>query len=242
MPPFSVELNQTRGIDQTEERLVVSFPDGARDEMRLHEYDRVYAVPGLYEEVVQRRLQCRSPVELATALVEQVRAHGEDPADLRVLDFGAGNGVVGEELRGRGVGGPLVGIDAAAGAPLAAERDRPGLYAEYVVGDLASSDVPALVERYGLNCLSGAGALGLGHVSAVSFAQAWASFPPGAWLAVTVSEDLVDEQAGDLGAYLAELRAGRHRTEVLELRRFQHRVRMSGEPIYYYVIVGRRDG
>jgi len=241
MPRFSVELDQTQGTDQTEERLVVSFPDGTRDEMRLHEYDRVYAVPGLYEEVVQRRLQCRSPVELATALVEQVHARGEDPADLRVLDFGAGNGVVGEELRGCGVGGPLVGVDAAAGAPLAAERDRPGLYAEYVVGDLASSEIPALVERHRLNCLAGAGALGLGHVSAESLAQAWAAFPPGAWLAATVSEDLIEEQAGDLGGYLAELRAGRHGTEVLELRRFRHRLRMSGEPIHYYVIVARRD-
>jgi len=238
---FSLELNSTPGTDQTDERLVVAFPNGTREEMRLHEYDRVYSVPGLYEEVVQRRLECRSPSELASALVERVQAHGENPAELRVLDFGAGNGVVGEELRTHGVAGTLVALDTAAAAPGAAERDRPGLYAGYVVGDLDSARVPELIERYALTCLAGAGALGLGHVSAVSVANAWDAFPAGAWLAVTVPEDLIEAEAGDLGAYLAELRAGRHDTEVVHLRRFQHRLRMSGEPIHYYVMIARRS-
>lgn len=30
--------------------------------VHLHEYERIYAVPGLYEHVVQERLQCRSPI------------------------------------------------------------------------------------------------------------------------------------------------------------------------------------
>jgi head-tail adaptor len=237
---FTVELDTAPGTGQGDERLTVRFADGRRAEMRLHEYDRVYAVPGLYEEVVQHRLACASPAELTSRLVEQVTAHGGDPVGLRVLDFGAGNGVSGEALRAGGVGGPIVATDAAQAAPAAAERDRPGLYAEYVVGDLADVDVAGLVARHGLNCLAGAGALGLGHVSAVSFAAAWEAFPAGGWLALTVAEELVDEQAGDLGAYLAELRAGAHATEVLHLGRFRHRLRMSGEPIHYYALVARR--
>ncbi len=45
---------------------------------------------------------------------------------LRVLDLGAGNGVVGEELKKRGVS-RLVGVDIITEAQAATERDRPGV-------------------------------------------------------------------------------------------------------------------
>jgi hypothetical protein len=242
MPPmnYTVELDQTPGLEQTDERLTVSFDDGRREQMRLHEYDRVYAVPGLYEEVVQRQLECASPTVLASSLVEQVKAHGGDPADLRVLDIGAGNGVVGEELRRHGVTGTIVGMDAAAGARPAAERDRPGLYSEFLVGDLSELPLASLVDTYDLNCLAGAGALGLGHISAASFDAAWQTFPVGSWCAVTIGEATLENADDELGAYLAELRAGGHGTEVVHLSRFRHRLRMSGAPIHYHVLVARR--
>ncbi|MGE4427345.1 MAG: hypothetical protein AB7G37_12910 [Solirubrobacteraceae bacterium] len=237
---YSVTLDRDPGLAQGDERLTVAFADGRREEMRLHEYDRVYAVPGLYEEVVQRELDCRSPATLATALLDAVGAAGGEASAIRALDFGAGNGVVGEELRARGVTGPLVGVDAAAGSREAAERDRPGQYAEYVVGDLADISVPELVERHGLNCLVGAGALGLGHVTAAGFDAAWRAFPTGSWMALTVTDDVLDPDGDDLGAYVAQLRAGEHGTEVVHVERFRHRLRMSGEPIHYHVIVARR--
>ena len=43
---YEVELRP--GRDQTEESLVVRHADGRTEEFRLHEYERVYAVPGLY--------------------------------------------------------------------------------------------------------------------------------------------------------------------------------------------------
>jgi len=234
------EVQLQPGRDQTEESLVVRHADGRTESFRLHEYDRVYAVPGLYEEVVQRRLECASPTVLATSLVEQVRLHGGDPADLRVLDIGAGNGVVGEELQRAGVGGTLIGMDSAAGARTAAERDRPGLYREYLVGDLSDLPLASLVATHDLNCLAGAGALGLGHISAASFDAAWQTFPTGSWCAITIGEAAFDDASDELGAYLAELRAGGHGTEVVHLSRFRHRLRMSGAPIHYHLLVARR--
>jgi hypothetical protein len=57
----------------------------------------------------------------------------------------------------------------------------------------------------------------------------------------------VSEKAGrlkfsddDLGTYLAEIREGGHGTEVVHLSRFRHRLRMSGAPIHYHVLVARR--
>ncbi len=237
-PAWTVDLDPRSGVDQSEESLTVHWADGPRETMRLHEYGRVYDVPGLYEEVVQRRLRCASPATVATALVEQVAGQGEDPSALALLDVGAGNGVVGEELRGRGVRGPLVGVDAEPRAEPAAARDRPGLYAAYRIGDLGAVDVAALVAEHGLNGLVSAGALGSGHVAASAIDAAWRAFPSGAWLALTAADEVLAE--GDVAEYVRALRRGEHDTDVLHLAPFRHRLRMSGEPIGYQVLVARR--
>ena len=237
---YDVELDQRQGARQDEEELVVTYADGRSDRMRLHEYDRVYAIPGLYEDVVQEKLQCLSPVTLVTALRAQVQARGEDIAGIRALDVGAGNGVVGEELRAQGFTGTLVGMDLEPAAEPAAARDRPGQYAEYLTGDLTELPLAELVERHRLNAMVGAGALGLGHISAEGFDAAWRTFPPGSWLAVTFAPDVLEPGTDPLADYVDGLRRGEHDTEVLHLEEFTHRLRMSGEPIPYYAMVARR--
>ena len=236
---YAVELESVPGRNQAEEILTVTYSDGRSDRMRLHEYDRVYAIPGLYEEVVQHRLECASPERIADAVLTQAAAADGSASELRVFDLGAGNGVVAEELRRRGVD-TIVGLDNAEGARDAAERDRPGLYAEYLIGDLADHPrVPGVIDEHALNCLVAVGALGLGHITATSFDAAWRRFPAGAWLGVTVPEDLVEPGASDFGDYLEdETTAGR--LEVVERERYRHRLLMDGCEVFYVAIVGRR--
>jgi SAM-dependent methyltransferase len=236
---YSVELESVPGRNQAEEVLTVTYGDGRTENMRLHEYDRVYTIPGLYEEVVQRRLECASPEWIAAAVVGRATATGQPSSKLRVFDLGAGNGVVADELRERGVM-TVVGLDNIAEAREAAERDRPGLYAEYLVGDLADHPrVPAVVDEQELNCLVAVGALGMGHITAASFDAAWRRFPAGAWLAVTVPENLVDPGSSDFGDYLeAETKGGR--LELLERERYRHRLLMDGSEVFYVAIVGRK--
>jgi hypothetical protein len=238
---YSVELESVRGRNQAEEVLTVTYADGTAERMRLHEYARVYAIPGLYEEVVQRRLECASPQRISAAVLDRAGNAGDDASALRVFDLGAGNGVVAEELNGRGVR-TLVGLDNAEEARRAAERDRPGLYSEYLVGDLAEHPrVPVVVDEHGLNTLVAVGALGMGHITATSFDAAWRRFPAGAWLGVTVPEQLADPGTSDFGDYLeAEATAGR--LEVLERERYRHRLLMDGSEVFYVAIVGRRVG
>lgn len=161
---------------------------------------------------------------------------GRDPGLLRVLDLGAGNGVVGEELRARGVE-VLAGTDSAGAARKAAERDRPGLYAAYVVGD--SSGVPelgTLVRELGINCIVCAGALGFEHIEATSFAELWDLLPTGAMFALTVHEDLAQPGTSDIGDELDLMRTAEGATEFVTWERFRHRVTVAGEPIHYLAI------
>ena len=85
-------------LDQDEEWINLVHDDGT-ERIRLHDYDRFYDVPGLYEEVVYNRLQCESPQVLTDLLDETLQKQGGSNGDLRILDFGAGNGIVGEYLQ-----------------------------------------------------------------------------------------------------------------------------------------------
>jgi hypothetical protein len=235
-----IELESSPSGDQTEEALVVTHADGTIERFRLHDYAQVYAIPGLYEEVVQRRLRCASPSKLAELLVGCAADAGVEPADLGVFDLGAGNGVMGEALRAQGVG-TLVASDNIAAARDAALRDRPGLYSEYLVGD--TDDLPQagdLVREHALNGLVAAGALGLGHISADSFHRLWSAFVDDAWFAVSVHERLVQPGASDFGDYLAELERRDDWGEIVVRERFRHRLTMAGDPIYYVAIVVRK--
>ncbi|HEV2820986.1 MAG TPA: hypothetical protein VGW11_10810 [Solirubrobacteraceae bacterium] len=227
---WTVELDTAPGRGQDEEALTVTWDDGRVERMRLHDYERVYAIPGLYEEVVHHRLACLGPAVLADALVD---AAGPDA---RVFDLGAGNGVVGSELRERGVE-VLVGSDNIAAARDAAQRDRPGLYAEYLVGEVQELDPPALVERHGLNALVCAGALGLGHITAEAFGALWAAFPAGAVFTASVHEDLAPPGGSDFGDWLANPPAD---TEILSRERFRHRLTMAGDELFYVAVVARK--
>lgn len=237
---FDIELDTDPGRDQSEESLLVRHPDGTSERVRLHDYARVYAIPGLYEEVVQRRLRCASPSRLADLLVQGAAGADLTPGGLAVFDLGAGNGVVGEELRARGAG-TLVGSDKVPAARAAAQRDRPGLYAEYLLGD--TDDLPQvadLIRTHRLNALVVAGALGLGHISAASFHRLWSAFPDGAWFAASLHENLAGPGASDFGDYLAELERRGDRGEILVRERFRHRLTMAGDPLHYIAILVRK--
>ncbi len=229
--PFTVELDPTPGRRQGEEQFVLHL-DGETREVVLHDYATVYSVPGLYEEVVQHRLQCASPATVADALVEAATSTGREPADLRAFDLGAGNGVVGEEMTARGVT-VVVGADGIGEARDAAHRDRPGMYAHYLVGErLESSEVARLVREERLDALVAAGAVGEGHVPVDALAELWSTFPPGSVLALTLKDGEGDHDVADVDAMLA----GLDDTSVVVRRRFRHRLSMAGNELYYLVL------
>ncbi len=237
---YTVKLEAGQDVQQSEEAFTVTFAKGRSERMRLHDYDRMYAVPGLYEDVIQRRLQCASPAKIADVLLRVAELESREPHLLRVLDLGAGNGIVGEELRARGVQ-VLIGTDSAKSARDATARDRPGLYASYVVGDLnGAPELGTLVRELGINCIVCAGALGFEHIEAQSFAELWDLLPPGAMFALTIHEDLAQPGTSDIGDELAALSAAAGGTEIVISERFRHRMSMAGEPIHYVAVGARK--
>jgi SAM-dependent methyltransferase len=207
--------------------------------VHLHDYPRIYAVPGLYEHVVQDRLQCRSPQVAAAGFLRAAARLGLDPASLTVLDVGAGTGLVGELLRRDGVA-HLIGVDSLPAARAAGLRDRPTTYAEYLVGDFLHPDtLREALRPYALGGLVSAGAFGGTHATPQALTHALAVLPPAAPVAFTIDERWMDESdPAGFGAAINRLMADGHLT-VTERTRFQHRLTTTGDPLFYQLIAAR---
>jgi hypothetical protein len=118
-----------------DEIIEVTAEDGSTERLRLHDYERLYALPTVYEQIVQDRLGCTSPATIARMLAQAVDDAGWTRADVPVIDVAAGNGISGEALVAEGLR-PVLGTDIVPEARTAALRDRPELYESYLTLDL----------------------------------------------------------------------------------------------------------
>ncbi len=239
------EIRFPRGRDhgQDEEWCEVRVNGEAR-RIRFHDYADIFALPGLYEQIFYDELQCDSPRTVAKLLCDQLDATGRDRSDLRVFDVGAGNGMVGEQLQSLGV--PcIVGVDIIEAAAEATQRDRPGVYADYLVLDL--TDIPAdarrELESQRFSCLTTVAALGFGDIPPEAFAAAYNLIEPGGLIAFNIKEDFISDGDGSGFSKLVRRALEDGTMEIGAQRRYRHRLSVDGEPLHYVATVGekRRD-
>ena len=230
--------------DQDEEWCEVRLDGGEFRRLRFHDYHEIYAIPGLYEQIFYEELKCDSPRTVCDLLSEHLEASGRDPEDLRVLDVGAGNGMVGEQLKELGAG-TIVGADIIEEAAEATERDRPGVYDAYEVVDLTDLGDDELREltEHDFNCLTTVAALGFGDIPPDAFAAAYNLVQEGGHIAFTIKEDFVN---GNDASGFSRLIRNALKDGCMELeaeRHYRHRLSVAGEPLHYIAMVGekRRD-
>jgi predicted TPR repeat methyltransferase len=198
----------------------------------------------LYETLFYEHLQCDSPSRVVGLLADVLEDFPDAPSDLRVLDVGAGNGMVAEELRRIGVD-TTIGADIIPEARAAAFRDRPGIYDDYVVGDLTDlqPEQEQRVRRMQPNCLTSVAALGFGDIPAEVFIKACNMVSTPAWLAFNIKECFLDTKSDQSGlAGPLQRMQDEGLIEVQAYRRYRHRLSVSGEPLYYVAMVARKIG
>lgn len=239
-PVEEIHLPTDRSMSQDAEwcRAVI---DGEERRFRFHDYSEIYGVPGLYERLFYEKLGCRSPSRVSSLLEEVVAEEADGIESLRLLDVGAGNGMVGDELQARGVG-RVVGVDIIPEARQAQRRDRPGVYADYHVCDLTDLDetTEQTLRRHRLDAMTCVAALGFGDIPAAAFLKALDLVETPAWIAFNLKENfLADREPSGFSALIRDLTSGGVlRPEAY--RRYNHRLSTAGEPLYYVAMIARK--
>jgi len=215
--------------------------DGKWQQIRFHDYDKLFSIPGLYEKVLYELLGCDSPRVVRRLLQEELASKNADPKKLRVFDLGAGNGMVAEELRDLGACF-AVGVDIIKEAAEAAERDRPGIYDHYEVVDLTNlgeSDRKKL-ESYRCNLLACVAALGFGDIPPLAFAEAFNVLDDGAWVAFNIKDCFLEgDDRSDFGGMLKRMMDDGVLT-VHRKKRYAHRRATNGDKLDYVAIIGSK--
>ncbi|MFH5802980.1 class I SAM-dependent DNA methyltransferase [Alienimonas sp. DA493] len=211
--------------------------------LRFHDYDEIYRRPGLYEQVFYDRLRCCSPAKVGDLLRQTLAAVGRNVTELRVLDLGAGNGMMGDVLKTSGVA-RLVGADIIPEAREACYRDRPGLYDDYFVADFTNlpQETADAIDAWSIDCLTTVAALGFGDIPPEAFLRALDFVKPDGWAAFNIKETFLDnsDRSGFSRCVRRLIASGR--LDVHHLERYQHRLSMEGTPLHYYAIVARKRG
>jgi SAM-dependent methyltransferase len=235
---LAVEFPDDLALDQDHEWCRVTV-DGITRKIRFHDYDEIYSVPGLYEFLFYEHLECCSP-QVVRGLLEDVLTSGDVPPDtLRVLDLGAGNGMVGEELADLGAE-MITGVDLLPEAAAAAERDRPGVYDDYLVLDLTELSDPLRRELRArrFNALVSVAALGFGDIPPRAFAEAFNLVADGGWIAFNIKEHFLDDGEPTGFSRLIGKLLDSGMLEQRAEKVYRHRLSMNGEPLDYVALVG----
>ena len=239
-PVDRIRLPEADGEVPQDEEWCEVIVGGVSRRIRFHDYGEIYGIPGLYERLFYKRLKCCSPSRVASLLAEVLEERGVELGSLRVLDLGAGNGMVGDEMQRLGVR-EIVGVDIIEEAKDAAFRDRPGVYDDYLVTDMTELREPARTSlNHGrFNCLTCVAALGFEDIPPRAFATALDVVHTPGWIAFSIKEEFL--RGGDDA--FCELIDRLERDEVLRFeayRRFRHRVSISGDGLYYVAVVARK--
>lgn len=209
--------------------------------VRFHDYEKVFEIPGLYEKLFYDTLECCSPSYVVNLLDNVCKEWNAKLSDFKVLDVGAGNGMVGDELFHKGVD-QIVGVDILQEAKVATYRDRPDVYEEYCVTDLTrlpSTDEEKL-GKFDFNCMTTVAALGYGDIPPEAFLKAMELTTTPSWLAFNIKEDfLLDNDPSGFSHLIRKLIEQRY-IQPQCYRRYRHRLSIDGDPLYYIAMIATK--
>ncbi len=229
-------------LDQDSEWCIIKSDKGWR-EIRFHDYGEIYDIPGLYEKIFYDILKCESPTVIRGMVEEELEDTDMSPKDLRILDLGAGNGMVGEELAKLGAG-MQVGIDITPSAKTAVDRDRPEVYEDYFIADMTdlTPDVNASLENAKFNCLTCVAALGFGDIPPLAFAEAYRLIEDGGIIAFNIKDRFLSNDKDDSGfSYLIRRMIDQEVLGISQKIKYRHRIATNGDPLNYVALIGRKE-
>lgn len=227
-------------LDQDEVSFFI-LEGGQKRQLRFHDYDQIYLRPGLYEQLFYERLKCSSPQKVGEILKRTLERTGTTMSELRVLDLGAGNGIMGEELKEYGVA-RLVGTDIIPEARDACYRDRPGVYDEYYVADFTDLDdeVSAAIADWSVDCLTCVAALGFNDIPPDAFLRALDFVEEGGWVAFNIKETFLDKSdKSGFSRFIRESIFSEH-LQIFHMEKYRHRLSMEGTPLFYFALVAQK--
>lgn len=228
-------------LDQDQEYILLDRED-KRLKIKLHDYKTIFSIPGLYEKIVYELLECNSPKIITQLLIDEISKTNVEIDDLNILDMGAGNGIVAEELQNAGVN-EVIGVDIIEEAKNAALRDRPEVYNDYIVDDLAKPNINTneILEENKIDCVTCVAAIGFGDIPPKTLANAINFTDEKGWIAISIKEDFLKENDNSGLCDLYEELIQKGIIDVKMKKKYVHRKSLTGKELKYDAIIAQKN-
>ncbi len=229
-----------KDIKQDEELFLVEY-NHTKEIIRARDYDKIFSIPGLYEYLFYDRCKCDSPNVVCSLLEHEVTKASDDMSNLRVIDLGAGNGIVGEALHSSGAE-IIIGLDIIEEAAEAVKRDRPGVYDEFFTEDLTMlpEAIEADIKKHHPNCITTVAAPGFEDIQPDAFAAGFNLISEDGWVAFNIKDEIYGEKDQEGFAGLINRMADSDVLTIQAEKRYRHRFGQDGAPLNYYAVVARK--
>ncbi len=209
--------------------------------MRLGEQSFFWERPEVYECLVRELLDGQAAEKICRMLAREVEATGSHIDRLRLLDFDAGNGLVGCELAELGAR-RIFGIDRSPEAASAAELDNPGVYEDYLVMDMRrlSEAQRDHLMHFDFSGLASVEPLGADEPAPNAFIEAFNILAPGGWIAFHLHEEALLGQRESRFAPLVRQMVESGAISLHARERYRHRLTTQGDPLEHVAFIGRK--
>ena len=117
------------------------------------------------------------------------------------------------------------------------------IYDDYYVADFCNltEELREGLQEWSFNCLTTVAALGFGDIPAKAFIEAFNILQSKGWIAFNIKETFLDKRdESGFSTAIRELIFSEY-LDVYYLERYQHRLSMEGQPLYYFAISGRKN-
>lgn len=240
---FKIRLpDNTKHLPINEEYFFLT-QNGQERRLKLHDYNDVYSIPGLYEYIAREILKYQSPEIMSSLLVKKVIDAGFPVDKLKLLELGAGSGLFGNALAKWGITS-IVGIDIVPEAAVAANREYPGVYQDYLVEDLTklSESSKNKLKEQNFNCLVCCSALSSGHIPVSAFTASLNLIEEGGWVMFNLAQTSYENQSNPLEFvkfYRREMAQGT--LKLYDTQIYNHRCFFNGQTMKYVAILTRKQ-
>ncbi len=238
---FQVSIPEIdKEIKQGEEIFLVEY-NHTKEIIHARDYEKIFSIPGLYEYLFYDRFKCDSPNVVCSLLEREVNKTSDDMSNLRVIDLGAGSGMVGEALHSSGAE-KIIGLDSIEEAAEAVERDRPGVYDEFFTEELTMlpEAIEADIKKHQPNCMTTVAAPGFEDIHPDAFAAGFNLISEDGWVAFNIKDEIYGEKDRDGFAGLINRMADGDVFNIKAEKRYRHCFGQDGAPLNYCAVVARK--
>lgn len=240
---LNISFPKVESADQGAGEFFFMEQNGKKEKVTFHDYDKIYSIPGLYENLFFDKLKCNSPATVCNLLNEYLEDREFATSDLNVLDVGAGNGMVGEELINMGVDS-VTGLDILKEAAESALRDRPDVYENYHIADLTKLNKKQAqsLSNAKFNCMTIVAALGFDDIPPHAFAAGYNFVSSPGLFAFNIKENFFEEKDSTGFCSLIKDMVDEDLLDIKTKHHYRHRICQDGTSLNYYAVVGEKKG